>query len=97
MKKLSEADLKFRALVASLDGHQPSVAEVMGITKQAVACRLRSEKHSQWWVDFKTKRSARRRRARDARSYVNRKKREQLWKAAYPFEDRALRAALEDL
>lgn len=72
-KPLKPEDEAFRKLVLSLDGHQQSVAEALGVTRQAVVKRLYSEKHSAWWCDYKARRAKERTRARRARWYQRRK------------------------
>lgn len=59
-KHLTDADHRFRELVESFDGHQPSVAQALGVTIQNVSARLRTEKHGAWWRSFKKRRSKRR-------------------------------------
>jgi hypothetical protein len=76
MKTLGPEDVKFRKLVESLDGHQPSIAEVLGICREAVTHRLMTEKHSAWWIAFKTARSRRRHRAMSQRRYAKQKARQ---------------------
>jgi len=98
--KVTPEDEAFRKLVVSLDGHQKSVAEAMGIHQTCVSKRLHSEKHYQWWLEFKAKRSKSRRRAKRRRIYQARKARYQetlaVLKAVHP-EDALLEALLDQL
>lgn len=70
-KYLTDEDRDFRKLVEEMDGHQPSIATLLGVTRQSVSARLRTEKHGSWWRAFKRKRS-KRRKAEAARRYRRR-------------------------
>jgi hypothetical protein len=52
-KHLTDADKRFRELVEAFDGHQPSIAQALGVTVQTVSSRP-------WWRALKKKRSKRR-------------------------------------
>ena len=70
-KYLDDADRDFRKLVEELDGHQASIAALLGVTQQNVSARLRTEKHGSWWRAFRRKR-AKRRKAEGAKRYRRR-------------------------
>lgn len=72
-KTLSREDEQFRKLVVSLDGHQRSIGEALGLDQRSVAARLRSEKHGAWWQAFKQRRSKKRRQERSRRAYARKK------------------------
>ena len=74
-KNLSPEDVQFRKLVESLDGHQRSIGEALGIDQRSVTKRLLTEKHAVWWMQFKASRAKRRRRERRHRGYENQKRR----------------------
>lgn len=97
---ISPDDEAFRKLVVSLDGHQGSIAEALGVHQTSVSQRLHSEKHHQWWLQFKERRSKRKRRAKRQRNYRARKERFQqnlaILQTTHP-EDALLRALLEQL
>ena len=70
-KYLDDKDRDFRKLVEELDGHQASIAAILGVTRQNVSAHLRTVKHGSWWRAYKRKR-AKRRKAESAKRYRRR-------------------------
>jgi predicted transcriptional regulator len=66
-KYLTDKGREFRKMVVVYDGHQATIADVLGVSVAAVSTRLNSELHGAWWRSFKRKRSKRRQAERQRR------------------------------
>lgn len=65
--RLRPQDVELRRMAVLLNGSQKALAEHFGVSQSAISHRLAGARNREWWSDFRSERTLRRKRARGRR------------------------------